>query len=401
MRPASQHTPSAGVRVLLLSLAIAVGQLATSLYLPSLPAMAHELGVGPAAASWTLTAFYIGFAVCNLVAGPMADARGRLPVLLGGLAIYVVGTVLCATSTSIGPFLAGRLVQAAGASAAPVVGRAMLRDVQAKGEGTKAMIWVSIAMAASPALGPPLGGLIQQTLGWRWAFWALAAGGAVVLAAAVAWLDETQRPADRVRASGLVGRYIGLLADGAYRCNVGALSCLFAGLGVFFATGPFLFIQMLGFSPIAYGLLNIANVAGYLAGSFIAGRLSRLASPAGLVRAGTLVALAGGAAMAALAAASVFQAWSVLAPVVVLTLGFGIVLPAGTAGALDRHPTQAGLASALLGFIQVGAAAVGTAIAGVTLGHGFLPVACVFLLLTALAALFARGLRPGLATVPA
>ena len=178
------RAPSAGMRVLLLSLAIAVGQLATSLYLPSLPAMAHELAVGPAAASWTLTAFYIGFAVCNLVAGPMADARGRLPVLLGGLAVYVVGTVLCATATSIGPFLVGRLVQAAGASAAPVVGRAMLRDVQGNdqtgGAGTKAMIWVSIAMAASPALGPPLGGLIQQTLGWRWAFWVLAALMALV-----------------------------------------------------------------------------------------------------------------------------------------------------------------------------------------------------------------------------
>lgn len=396
-----RSAPSAGLRVMLLSLAIAVGQLATSLYLPSLPAMAHDLGVGPAAASWTLTAFYIGFAVCNLVAGPMADARGRLPVLLGGLAIYVVGTLLCATASSIEPFLVGRLIQAAGASAAPVVGRAMLRDVQTEGAGTKAMLWVSIAMAAAPALGPPLGGLIQQTLGWRWTFWVLAGAGAAMLVAVAALLDETLRPVARVGASGLVGRYVGLLGDVAYRCNVGALSCLFAGLGVFFATGPFLFIQMLGFSPIAYGLLNILNVAGYLAGSFVAGRLSRRMSPAGLVRGGTLLALAGGAGMAGLAAAGVFAAWSVLVPVVVLTLGFGLVLPAGTAGALDRHPTQAGLASALLGFIQVGAAAAGTAAAGVTLGHGFLPVACLFLVLTGLAAWFAHGLRPGIAAVPA
>ena len=397
MRPA----PSAGLRVLLLSLAIAVGQLATSLYLPSLPAMAHDLGVGPAAASWTLTAFYIGFAVCNLVAGPMADARGRLPVLLGGLAVYVVGTLLCATAPSIEPFLVGRLIQAAGASAAPVVGRAMLRDVQTEGAGTKAMLWVSIAMAAAPALGPPLGGLIQQTLGWRWTFWVLAGAGAAMLAAAATLLDETLRPAARVGASGLVGRYVGLLGDVDYRCNVGALSCLFAGLGVFFATGPFLFIQMLGFSPIAYGLLNILNVAGYLAGSLVAGRLSHRVSPAGLVRGGTLLALAGGAGMAGLATAGVFAAWSVLVPVVVLTLGFGLVLPAGTAGALDRHPTQAGLASALLGFIQVGAAAAGTAAAGVTLGHGFLPVACLFLVLTGLAAWFAHGLRPDIVALPA
>jgi DHA1 family bicyclomycin/chloramphenicol resistance-like MFS transporter len=389
------------MRVALLSLAIAVGQLATSLYLPSLPAMAHELGVGPAAASWTLTAFYMGFAVCNLVAGPLADARGRLPVLLGGLALYILGTVLCATASSIAPFVAGRLVQAAGSSAAPVVGRAMLRDTQTEGGGTKAMIWVSVAMAASPALGPPLGGVIQQTLGWRWAFWLLAVGGALVLAAGLALLDETLLAANRKRATGLARRYAGLLADAAYRQNVGALSCLFAGLGVFFATGPFLFIQMLGFSPITYGLLNIANVAGYLAGSFVAGRLSRRVSPAGLVRGGTLVALAGGASMAILAGAGIFAAWSILMPVVVLTLGFGMALPAATAGALDRHPAQAGLASALLGFIQVGAAAAGTVIAGVLLGHGFLPVACVFLILTLMAAWFARSLRPGLAAVTA
>ena len=395
------RTPTPGMRVLLLSLAIAVGQLATSLYLPSLPAMAHELGVGPAAASWTLTAFYIGFAICNLVAGPMADARGRLPVLLGGLAVYVVGTVMCATASSITLFILGRLIQAAGTSAAPVVGRAMLRDVQTEGAGTKAMIWVSIAMAASPALGPPLGGLIQQTLGWRWAFWVLAGGGALVLAAGSLMLDETLAPASRIQATGLPSRYLGLLNDSVYRRNVGALSCLFAGLGVFFATGPFLFITMLGFSPIAYGLLNIVNVAGYLIGSAVAGRLARRLSSPALVRAGTLVALVGGVAIAALAAAGIFAAWSILAPVAILTLGFGIVLPAGTAGALDRHPNQAGLASAMLGFIQVGAAAAGTAIAGIMLGHGVLPVACVFLALTALAAWLAHGLRPTLAAVPA
>jgi DHA1 family bicyclomycin/chloramphenicol resistance-like MFS transporter len=387
--------PSPGMRVALLSLAIAVSQLATSLYLPSLPAMAAELGVGPAAASWTLTAFYIGFALSNLVAGPLADGFGRRPVLLAGLVVYVLGTLLCAVAPSIGVFLSGRLIQAAGASAAPVVGRAMLRDVQGAGGATKAMIWVSIAMAASPALGPPLGGLIQQTLGWRWTFWVLAAAGVLMLAGIVWRLDETLPAALRSRARGLFGRYAGLLRDGPYVCNVGALSCLFAGLGVFFATGPFIFIQQMGFSPVGYGLLNLANVAGYLAGSVLAGRLSRRVGPAALVRSGTLLSLCGGAAMAALAGAGVFTAWSVLAPVVVLVMGFGIVFPAATAGALDRHPAQAGLASALLGFIQIGAAAAGTAAAGALLGFGIVPVAFVFLALAGGAALCARGLaRP-------
>lgn len=382
-------TPTATMRVTLLSLAIAIGQLATSLYLPALPAVARDLAVGSAAASWTLTAFYVGFAVCNLVAGPMADALGRRPVLLGGLALYVVGTLFCAVASSILFFLVGRMIQAAGASAAPVVGRAMLRDVQGIGNGTKAMIWVSIAMAAAPALGPPLGGLIQQTLGWRWAFWALAAAGLAMLAVIYLMLDETLSAAARVRSRGLGKRYFDLLGDGAYCWNVGALSCLFAGLGVFFATGPFIFIQMLGFSPVIYGLLNILNVVGYLTGSALAGRLSRRMGPGTLVRGGTLLALAGGVAMVALAASGVFAAWSVLVPVVVLTAGFGIVLPAATAGALDRHPSHAGLASALLGFIQVGAAAAGTAVAGAFLGYGILSIASVFLVLTAMAALFA------------
>jgi len=392
MRP-----PSPGLRVTLLSLAIAVSQLATSLYLPSLPAMAAELRIGPAEAGWTLTAFYAGLAACNLAAGPLADGWGRRPVLLGGLGVYVAGTLLCGMAPSLGVFLAGRMLQAAGASAAPVVARAMLRDVQAPGGGTRAMIWISIAMAAAPALGPPLGGLIQQGLGWRWTFWALALAGVAMGAAALLRLDETLAPGARVRQRGLVRRYAGLLRDGAYCRNVGALSCLFAGLGVFFAVGPFIFIGMLGYSPVGYGVLNLVNVAGYLGGSVVAGRLSRRAAPAALVQGGTLVALAGGAAMVALAGAGVFAAWSVLAPVVVLTLGFGLVLPAGTAGALDRHPAQAGLASALLGFMQIGAAAAGTAVAGLLLGRGILPVACLFLALAAAAAWFACGLRPGVA----
>ncbi len=384
---------SPGVRVALLALAIAVSQLATSLYLPSLPAMAAELRVGPAEASWTLTAFYIGFALCSLAAGPLTDRFGRRPVLLGGLVVYVAGTLACALAPSILPFLLGRVVQAVGASVAPVVGRAMLRDVQGRDGGTKAMIWLSIAMAASPALGPPLGGLVLQALGWRASFWILAAAGLAMLAAITWMLDETLPAAMRTRAQGLARRYVSLLRDGVYCRNVGALSCLFAGLGVFFATGPFLFIQKLGFSPVAYGLLNLANVAGYLAGSTIAGRLSKTVNPAGLVRGGTMVSLAGGVAMVGLAAAGIETAWSILAPVVAITTGFGIALPAATAGALDRHPAQAGLASALLGFIQIGAAAIGTAVAGAVLGHGVLPVACVFLVLTVLAALSAAGLR--------
>ena len=147
-----------------------------------------------------------------------------------------------------------------------------------------------------------------------------------------------------------------------------------------------------------YGELNLVNVAGYLAGSTVAGRLSRRVAPPALVRAGTIVALAGGVAMVALAAAGIVNAWSILGPVVALTFGFGIVLPAATAAALDRHPTEAGLASALLGFIQISAAAAGTAAAGAVLGQGTLPLAFVFLLLTALAAALRR---PPLMTIEA
>jgi DHA1 family bicyclomycin/chloramphenicol resistance-like MFS transporter len=119
----------------------------------------------------------------------------------------------------------------------------------------------------------------------------------------------------------------------------------------------------------------------------VAGRLSRRVAAPALVRGGTLVALAGGVVMVALAAAGFQRAWAVLGPVMLLTAGFGTVLPAATAAALDRHPQQAGLASALLGFIQIGAAAGGTALAGAVLGRSTLPVACVFLGLTAGAAL--------------
>lgn len=387
---------SPGGRIAILALGIAVSQMATSLYLPSLPAMAAELRLTPSAASLTLTAFYVGFALCCLLAGPMADAWGRRPILIGGLGVYLAGTILCAVAPSILMFLAGRVLQAAGASAAPVVGRAMLRDVQGADGGTRAIIWLGIAMAGSPALGPPLGGLILQALGWRATFWVLALIAAALMLLVFLLLDETLSLAARVKTNwpGLARRYRALLNDRVYCLNVGAVSALFGGLGVFFATGPFIFIQLMGYTPVAYGVLNLANVAGYLVGSAIAGRLAKRLPPPTLVKTGSLLALIGGVAMVVLAAAGVLQAWAVLGPVVVLTIGFGIVLPAGTAGALNRHPGQAGLASALLGFIQIGAAAAGSAVAGATLGWGgTLPVACVFLLLTLLAALFAKGLR--------
>lgn len=383
--------------VLLLALVIAVGQLATTLYLPSLPDMSADLGVQAAVASLTLTVYWAGFACANLIAGPLSDVRGRRPILVGGLVIYVCGAVVCVLAPNIWILIAGRVLQSLGASAAPVVGRAVVRDLFDGPKLTRAMTWIGAAMAVAPALGPVFGGIIQQTFGWRASLLVLALLGLVLLPLLWRSLAETLPPAKRrtgLDPAALVRDYQRLLGDGEYRRYVTAVSFLFGTIGVFFAVSPFLFISLLDMSPVAFGLLNLLNVAGYLVGSIGAGRISRRLNARAILAAGTLVAVAGGLVMTALSLAGFITVWAVMVPMVIFGIGFGMVVPSGTSGALSRHPDRVGLASALLGFLQVGACSLGTVIGGNLHGETTHALAFVILALTSVAAVAGLRLRP-------
>lgn len=360
MRPANSLAVTA-----LLTALVALGPISTDLYLPSLPGLARHFGVGVDDVQLTLSVFLVGLATAQLIYGPLSDRFGRRPVMLTGLGIYVAASVVCAFSPSIAVLVAARFLQAAGACVGPVLGRAVVRDVHGREGSARVLAYMSAAMALAPAIGPIIGGFLEEAFGWRSNFLALVVYGGGGLFLTWRILPETNAHPDpeAARIHRILPGYRGFLGHRVYVGHV--LCCAFAYSGIFaFISGSsFVLQQAVGLGPIAYGLCFAGAVIGYMIGTVTAGRLSRRLGIERLIALGALIAVAGGLLLVGLAAADVAEgplagALAIVGPMLVYMIGVGLVLPNAIAGAVGPFPRAAGAASALLGFTQMTVAAV-------------------------------------------
>lgn len=352
----------------LLTAMVALGPISTDLYLPSLPSIGTAFGVSSAEVQLTLSVFLAGFAVSQLIYGPLSDRFGRRPVILAGVALYLVASVVCALAPSIEVLILARFGQALGACVGPAIGRAAVRDIYGRERAARMLSYMSMVMALAPAFGPILGGFLEVWLGWRANFAVLALFGLVILAASAAVLPETNRwkSRDATRLGHLVGNYRGLLRHRSYVGYVLVVACTYSGIFAFISGSSFVLIGLLGLAPDVYGFCFAAIVVGYMIGAFLSGRFSLAVGLERMVQLGTAVQLAGGLAGVALYAAGVVTVASIVGPVVVFMIGTGLALPNAQAGAIGPFPRMAGAASALLGFFQMGLAAL----VGIAVGHG-------------------------------
>ena len=366
MRPPN----SLPVTVLLTAL-VALGPISTDLYLPSLPSLARYFAVGVDDIQLTLSVFLVGLATAQLVYGPLSDRFGRRPVLLVGLAIYVVASVVCMLAPSVRVLVVARFVQAVGACVGPVLGRAVVRDVYGREGAARVLAYMSAAMALAPAIGPILGGFLEEWFGWRINFLVLVLYGSGGLVLAWRILPETNKAPDLQAAQPvrIILGYRGLLNHRAYVGYV--LCCAFAYSGIFaFISGSSYVLQeVVGLGPIGFGLCFAGVVIGYIIGTMVAGRLSRQLGIDRLIAVGAGIGVAGGALLLVLALAvpahgALAGALLIVGPMLVFMIGVGLVLPNAIAGAIGPFPRAAGAASALLGFTQMtAAAAIGIAVA--------------------------------------
>jgi DHA1 family bicyclomycin/chloramphenicol resistance-like MFS transporter len=359
--------PDSLIVIALLTALVALGPISTDLYLPSLPSLVSVFQTDVAAVQLTLSVFLAGFACGQLIYGPLSDRFGRKPVMLGGLLTYLAASLACALANSIEALIAARFVQALGACAGPVLGRAVVRDVFGQARAAMVLSYMGVAMALAPALGPILGGYLEIWFGWRASFLALFAFALVGLAGVLTLLPETNvwRDPSATRAAGLAANYRVLLGSRRYKGFLLIFASAYAGIFAFISGSSFVLIDTLKLSPNFYGLSFAAIVGGYMAGSFTSGRLTQRLGVERMIRMGLAFALAGSLAGLALAAAGVLSIASVVGPVFVFMVGTGFMLPNAMAGAIGPFARMAGTASSLLGFTQMTLAAV----VGIAVGH--------------------------------
>lgn len=355
----------------LLCLLVALGPISTDLYLPSLPGLARAFATDVAEVQLTLSVFLVGLAGGQLVYGPLSDRFGRRPVLVVGLVIYTAASIACALAPSMELLIAARFLQAIGACAGPVIGRAVVRDVHGREGAARILSYMSAAMALAPAIGPILGGFLEVWLGWQANFVALMVYGAAGLVGVALLLPETNPGRDDMatRFGSMLSNY-GALAR--HRVYLGYALCVafsYSGIFSFISGSSFVLVDVIGLTPDQYGFCFAAIVVGYMAGTIASGRVTRRFGIDRMIAVGGALSVAGGLVLALLGWLGPWPGFAgaaaVVLPMMLFMAGTGFVNPNATAGAIGPFPRMAGAASALLGFLQMSLAAL----VGIGVGH--------------------------------
>ena len=362
---------------LLLSLLTALGPLTMDMYLPSLPAIGRALDASTAAVQLTISSYLLGFAVGQILYGPLSDRVGRRPVILAALVIYVAATVVCAVAQTIGILIAVRFVQALGGAGCIVLARAAVRDLYSGERAGRELSLMGSITAFAPIVAPAIGGLLQDAFGWRASFYLLVVFALVAGATAARFLPETLRQ----RASGpfsfgaMGALYRSVLVHRGFLANLGILVAAFVGLFAWISGAPFVMQGLYAMTPVAFGAAYAVGAAGYMVGAYVAARVVMRLGLDRTVGMGAVIMAAGGLAMAASVAHGLSSVAWLVGTMTVYLAGMGLVLPQTQAGALTPFADSAGTASSLLGFAQQSSAAIAAAAIGHFLGYSAWPVA--------------------------
>lgn len=351
---------------LILGALSAFSPMSIDMYLPSLPALQREFTASTAAVQMTLSAFFLGLALGQALYGPLADRHGRRPPLLAGIALYVAASAGCALASSVEALVALRFLQAMGGCAGVVIARAVVRDLFDPQAAARMLSLLMLVMGVAPILAPLAGGAILVWAGWRWIFAALALFGLACLMAAAAGLPET-RPAHTVRA-GLresLSIFAGLARDRRFLGPALTGGMAQAGMFAYISGSPFVFIQLYGVPEQHYGWLFGLNALGIIGGSQVNRWLLHRHPAGAILRTANGVTAACGLALLAAAWSGAGGLAVLLVPLFGFVASLGFTYANAAALAMAPFPDRAGSASALLGTVQFGIAAV----AGSAVGH--------------------------------
>jgi len=358
----SEIEPISPPPLAVLVLSTAISTLALHTVLPALPEMATVFDIPSGDIGFVVTAYLAGLAAAQLIVGPLSDRFGRRPILIGGIALYLVMTILCMAAPTAGWLFAARALQAFGGCAGMVLGRTIIRDCYPRERAASGMGYLSVALATGSMMAPGIGAFIVAYVGWRGAFIALAVIGMASLASTWRYMPETnQAKIDRLDLSILVLNYRWLLRSRTFLMYSGAVSFQLASWFAFVTIMPAALVTVFHQPATAYGLWVFLPMTGYVVGNGIVGRLSVRVGGQRLIQLGCAISALGAAAMIAGAAGLVPGPLAFFGPMAIIVIGNGLISPNANVAAISVNPAIMGAASGLLGFflwtISVGSTA--------------------------------------------
>ncbi|PWT93220.1 MAG: Bcr/CflA family drug resistance efflux transporter [Acidobacteria bacterium] len=362
--------------ILILGLLTAIGPFSIDMYLPAFPDIAKSLHAPISQVTLSLSSFFIGISVGQLLYGPLLERFGRKKPLYVGLCIYLVASIGCALAASVNALIMLRLLQALGGCVGMVAARAMVRDLFEVKDNARIFSMLMLVVAVSPIIAPTLGGYVTSILGWRFVFAMLIVVDLIILTGIYFLLPESKEPDPNfsLRPRPIMKNFMGVLTHPQFYTYALTAAISAAGLYAYVGGSPYVFMELFKVNERQYGWIFALIAMGLIGASQVNSVLLKIYSSETIIRVASFCQSIVGSLMVCV----VIFGWSDLFITIFLIFVFlccqGFIFPNASALSLAAFGHTAGSASALLGAIQLGIGACTSALVGVLQNHTALPM---------------------------
>jgi DHA1 family bicyclomycin/chloramphenicol resistance-like MFS transporter len=368
--------------IFILGLLSAIGPFSIDMYLPGFPAIAANLHTTVDRVGYSLSSFFIGICLGQLLCGPLLDRFGRKKPLLVGLVLYILASIGCSLSTSVETLIFFRFLQALGGCVGIVAPNAIVRDVFPVEQSAKVFSMLILILGVSPILAPTVGSYIVANIGWQPVFILLAVITTLILLSVIKWLPESKKadPGISLKPIPILNGFRAILKEPQFTTYAFASSISSAGLFAYIAGSPFVFMELYGVSEQHYGLIFAIVAAGLIGSSQLNNLLLRRYNSAQILRTVMSVqTLVGLLLITGIATASI-GLYSMIILIFLFLSCQGFTFPNGAALAMAPFTKVAGSASALMGAFQMVCGAIASALVGLFFNATAVPMAAIMAL---------------------
>jgi len=347
--------------ILILGLLTAIGPFSIDMYLPAFPDIARSLHTSVAQVMLSLSSFFIGISVGQLLYGPLLERLGRKKPLYVGLCIYLVASVGCALASSVESLILFRFLQALGGCAGMVAARAIVRDLFEVKHNARIFSTLMLVVAVSPIIAPTLGGYVTSVLGWRYVFGILILVDIVIIAGVYFLLPESKKPDPgfSLKPTAIVGNFLGIVRHPQFYTYTVTGAVAYGGLCAYISGSPNVFMQIFHVNEKQYGWIFAIIAIGIITASQINNLALRRTTSERVIRLALICQVLVGLTFVALTFFHYSQLFTTIFLLFLYLSCQGFIFPNASALSLASFGHNAGSASALMGAIQmsVGAAA--------------------------------------------
>ena len=365
--------------ILILGLLSAIGPFSIDMYLPGFPAIANDLNTSVDHVSYSLSSFFIGICIGQLICGPLLDRFGRKRPLYVGLLIYILASLGCAISHSIGLLVAFRFLQALGGCVGMVAPRAVVRDVFPVEENAKIFSLLVLVLGVSPIIAPTAGSYIVTAFGWHAVFVVLAIITAILLVAVVFFLPESKQPDPTysLLPKPIINNFMAVIREPQFYTYALAGGIASAGLFAYLSGSPFLFMELFGVTEKQYGWIFALIAMGLISSSQLNNLLLKKYTSEAIIKVTLLLQSIIGVLLLVGTAAGWLELYSTVFLMFLFLSCQGFTFPNSSALSMAPFSKGAGSASALMGALQMGLGAMASALVGALNNGTAIPVTAV------------------------